>query len=141
MPRYERIAPNLVGADLADGEIDLKASHGYSFFFIVNLSNNKTFIDKTAMECVLSGCKDFHFFGGMEPVWHVAFDLMDSTIYPDASYENVVLTSGYEDIEEFVNALHEATSCRSFVPHDSYLFYDDEALYRRVVAILTKQGC
>lgn len=141
MRRHERIAPNLMSAHLVDGEIDLNRSHGCSCFFIVNESNDKVFIDKTAMEFILSGCKDFHFFGEMEPVWHVAFDLMDSTIFPNASYENVALTSGYADIEEFVDVLHEAISLRSFVPHDCYLLYDDEAMYRQVVAMLTKQGC
>lgn len=136
MPRCEKITLNLTGADLIYGKIDLKLTRGFTCFFIVNQTNDKEFIEKTAVDFIFSGCKDFHFFGVYEPEWHLAFDLADSLIFPNSTYETVARTSGYDSIEAFAESLHSMISARTFVPHDYFLIFDDEDLYRKTISIL-----
>ena len=136
MPRCEKIFLNLTGADLFYGKIDLKLTRDFTCFFIVNHTNDREFIEKTSMDFILSGCKDFHFFGTYEPEWHLAFDLMDSMIFPNSTYETVARTSGYDSIDDFSASLREMVFARTFVPHDFYLIYDDEVLYRKTISLL-----
>lgn len=136
MPRYERLSPKLVGAHLLYGKIELKLTHGFSCFFIVNQTEDKEFLEKTAMDFILSSCKDFHFFGEKEPIWHTAFDLVDSLVFPNSTSETVALTSGYQTVEDFSEALKDMISARTFVPHDVFLIYDDERIYRQVLSLV-----
>ena len=136
MARCERITLNLTGTDLYSGKIDVKSTRNFSCFFIVNNPNNRRFIEKTAMDFILSGCKDFHFFGTYESEWHHAFDLADSLVFPNSTYETIARTTGYNSINDFSESLREIISARTFVPHDYFLIYDDEELYRKIVLML-----
>ena len=42
----------------------------------------------------------------------------------------------YSDLEEFINMLQEEISARYFVPHDTYLIYDDETVYKQILSKL-----
>ena len=72
----------------------------------------------------------------MESLWHSEFDEADILLFPDSTAETVALTSGWETLVEFVDALHAELSLRSFVPHDYYLLYDDTALYKEALRLL-----
>ena len=140
MSRCKKLTLNLTAANLFSGKIDLRITRDFSCFFIVNSTNNREFIEKTALDFILSGCKDFHFFGIYEPEWHLAFDLKDSMVFPNSTSETVARTSGYDSIEDFSEALHEMISVRAFVPRDYFLIYDDEELYRKIISILGLMG-
>lgn len=133
MPRYKKLRPNLYSADLFYGKIDLKPGHGFSCFFIVQHTDDKEFIKDQAIQLLLAGCRNFDFYGKMEPIWHLGFDDADILLNPNSTQETVALTSGWDTIDEFVEVLHNEISCRPFVPHDYYLIYDDEETYEDVL--------
>lgn len=54
----------------------------------------------------------------------------------DSTSESVALTSGWDSIEDFADALDVELSLRTFVPHDIFLIYDDVRIYNDVVACL-----
>lgn len=136
MTRCEKLSLTLTGADLFYGKIDLKLTHNSSCFFIVNHTAETEFIKKTAMDFILSGCKDFHFFGTYKNPWLHAFNTMNSFVFPASAYETAARISVYDSIEAFSKVLHCRISARSFIPHDSFLIYHDEELYRSVLSLL-----
>lgn len=66
MLRYEKIRPNLYGLDMLYGKIDLKPTHGFSCFFIVEHIEDNDFIKRQAMQLLLAGCRDFNLYGKTE---------------------------------------------------------------------------
>ena len=134
--RYKKLLPNLYSADLHYGKIELKPTHGFSCFFIIRHTDDKEFIKDQAIQLLLSGCRNFDFYGEMEPMWHICVDEADILLYPDYTSETVALTSGWDNLEEFAEALHDELSLRPFVPHDFYLLYDDEGTYKEVLGLL-----
>ena len=131
--RYEKLRPNLYGAHLVFGKIDLNPTHRFSCFFIVQHTDDKEFIKKQAMQLLLAGCRNYDFFGEKEPLWHLGFDDVDIMLNPNSTPENVALTSGWSTLDDFVDALDLAISVRPIVPHDTYLLYDDRAIYEEVL--------
>ena len=136
MQRYEKLSPCLYGAEIFYGKIDLKITHGFSCFFIVEHTTDKTYIKDQVMQLLLTGCRNFDFYGAAEPVWHLCVDEVNSILYPDPTPENVALTSGWNSIKDFVDALDEQLSSRPFVLHDFYLIYDDAGIYAEVLRML-----
>lgn len=131
--KYEKLRPNLYGAHLVYGKIDLNPTHRFSCFFIVQHTDDTEFIKKQAMQLLLAGCRNFDFFGKKEPLWHLGFDDVDIMLNPNSTPENVALTSGWSTLDDFVEALDLVISVRPIVPHDTYLLYDDRAIYEEVL--------
>ena len=136
MQRYERLRSNFYSADLVYGKIDLKNLHHFSCFFIVQHVDNKKFIKDQAIQLLLAGCRNFDFFGNKEPIWHLGVDEADILLYPDASSEDVALTSGWQTLEEFAETLDVCLSERICVPHDFFFFYDDYEIYNKTMRLL-----
>lgn len=131
--KYDKLRSNLYGAHLIYGEIDLNPTHIISCFFIVEHTDDKEFIKKQAMQLMIAGCRNFDFFGKKEPLWHLGFDDVDIMLSPNSTLMNVALTSGWSLLDDFVEALNLVISVRPIVPIDTYLFYDDRAIYEEVV--------
>ena len=119
-----------------NGEIDLSKHRERIFFFIVEHTTDKKFIEKQAMQLLVAGCRDFHFFGAKEPLWHLTFDEVDIMMYPNSTSENVALTSNYITFDDFVDEIKLCINCRYFLPTDIYLVYDDKSLYQNVLQAL-----
>ena len=101
---------------------------------MVENTTDKKFIEKEALKTVLltnEHSREFHFYGKQAQRWENAFDLADVTIHPDALVQEVALTMVYSNLEEFVEMLRNEISARYFVPHDTYLIYDDESIYKK----------
>lgn len=118
------------------GKIELNPTHGFSCFFIVEHIDDKEFIKDQALQLLLSGCRNFDFYGKKKDAWHFGVDEADMMLYPNMTYETVALTSGWVSIEEFVEELHYVLSQRPFLPHDYYLLYDDHEIYQNTLELL-----
>ena len=77
MRKFERLSNIFFGVELFNGEIDLSKHRERIIFFIVEHTTNKGYIEKQAMQLLVAGCRDFHFFGAEEPLWHLTFDEVD----------------------------------------------------------------
>ncbi len=134
--RMEKLSNQFYGANLLYGKIDLNPTHTWSFYYVVENTINKEFIEKEALKTVLlvnEHSREFHFYGKQAQHWENAFDLADITIRPNSTDEDVALTMVYHDLDEFIDTLQEEMSARYFVPHDTYLIYDDENTYKYVL--------
>lgn len=136
MQGYEKLRPNFYSADLVYGKIDLKLTHTFSCFFIVQHVDDKEFIKDQAIQLLLTGGRLFDFYGAKEAIWHLGFDEADILLYPDQQCEDVAMTSGWQTLEEFVEVLGQGLSERPIVPHDYYLFYDDSDTYNEALKLL-----
>ena len=130
----------MYSADLLYGKIELKPTHRFSCFFIVEHTFDAEFIKDQAMQLLLAGCQEFDFYGKAEPQWHSGVNEAGILLHPVSAPEMVALISGWSDLEEFVDTLNERLSERPFVPHDFYLIYDDEGIYRNVLKMLKRKG-
>ena len=136
MRKFERLSNIFFGVEMISGEIDLSKHRERIFFFIVEHTTDKEFIEKQAMQLLVAGCRDFHFFGAREPLWHLAFDEVDVMMYPNSTPENVALTSNYITFDDFVDEIKLCINCRYFLPTDIYLVYDDKSIYQKVLQAL-----
>ena len=76
MRKCERLAENFYGVDMYCGKIDLTKHRASVFFFIVEHTEDEDFISKQAVQLLTVRCRDFHFFGKQEPIWHFGFDVV-----------------------------------------------------------------
>lgn len=136
MQRYEKLRANLFGVDMFCGRIDLKPTHGFSCFFIVEHTVDKAFIKDQTIQLLLAGCRNFDFYGAAGPIWHFCVDEADIMTKFEFNTGTVALTSGWSSLEDFVDALDMELSLRPFVPHDFYLIYDDAEIYKEAVKML-----
>lgn len=98
-----------------------------SCFFLVSHVDKEGVI-RTLAECLLkAGCRDFHFWGDKEKVWHLLVDEVDVERTLDNDLEDMAMTSGYQDLEDFVWELQLQS------PQDRCLFYDDADVCRQVL--------
>ena len=98
-----------------------------SCFFLVSHIDEEAFIRALA-ECLLkAGCRDFHFWGDREGLWHLLFDEADVERTLDNDLEDVAMTSGYSDIQDFAREL------RMQSPQNCCLLSDDEDTYQQVL--------
>ena len=97
-----------------------------SCFFLVFHVAQEGFIRTWAEQLLKAGCREFHFWGDKEKVWHLLVDEVDVERTLDHDLEDMAMTSGYHDLEDFVWELHMQS------PQDCCLFYDDEDVYRQV---------
>ena len=122
--------PTLYSIDLKSWET-LKPTPDSACFFIVE---HTEFFKELAAHLLLSGCRNFDFYGSKESNWHFGFDWTDIDLFPDS--DNVALTSGSDGIEEFVDGIQDTLD----LGHSVYLFYDDERIFRRVCELLNDAG-
>ncbi len=97
-----------------------------SCFFLVSHVAQEGFIRTWAEQLRKAGCREFHFWGDKEEVWHLLFDEVDVERTLDHDLEDMAMTSGYHDLEDFTWELHIQS------PQDCCLFYDDEDVYRQM---------
>lgn len=133
MQRYNKLGNNLYSADLLYGKIELKRTHGFSCFFIVEHTFDAEFIKDQTIQLLLVGCQDFHFYGKAEPHWRLGVDEANTLLFLKSAYETDVSISGWNTLEEFGEALNDVWSLRPLVPYDFYLIYDEEIIYRNVL--------
>lgn len=137
--RLEKLSNQFYGANLLYGKIDLKPTHTWSFYYVVENTTDKEFIEKEALKTVLlvnEHSREFHFYGKQSQQWENSFDLADITIRPNATHQEIALTMVYSDLEKFIDMLQEEISARYFVPHDTYLIYDNENIYKQILSKL-----
>ncbi|MDE7246740.1 MAG: hypothetical protein K2N43_02505 [Lachnospiraceae bacterium] len=133
MQRYNKLRNNFYSADLLYGKIDLNPIHTFFCFFIVEHTFDEEFIKDQAIQLLLAGCQSFDFYGKAELNWYLGVDEANLFLRPKAASETNVLTSGWDTLEEFADALNSVLSMRTIVPHDIYLIYDDEEIYKNVM--------
>lgn len=97
-----------------------------SCFFLVFHVAQEGFIRTWAEQLLKAGCREFHFWGDKEKVWHLLVDEVDVERTLDHDLEDMAMTSGYQDLEDFMWELQMQS------PQDCCLFYDDEDVYRQV---------
>lgn len=132
MRPYEEFLPDFYGMALKDREILPRTDGDAEVFYIVEHSEDEELIKNEARTMLSEiGQICFHFFGRKEPLWHRVFDEEDIFLYSEER-EEVALTCGYQDFEDFIDALE----CRNVfgmldLTH-SYLIYDDRKIYEEV---------
>ena len=138
MARCEKIRDNFYSLDLYYGKAEFKPFRNIQCFFIVEHPCTEEFIHEQALTLLTSQCKNFDFYGAYSKNWDIGFDLVDIQLHPNEEDMDIALTSAWESLDDFVEALELALSTRAFVPCDIYLIYDDKAIYETVLARLRK---
>lgn len=98
-------------------------------FFIVEHTFSKAVAQDFAERLLQAGCREFHFYGMAEPMWHLVFDEADLSLSSDSDNGDIAMTMGYSSLESFVEAL---PSDDRFPDTAYYLFYDDIFTYGKV---------
>ena len=138
MGRYERLNNRFYSLDLYYGKTNLKPYRDFCCFFIVEHPCSDEFIHDQALMLLTSQCNNFDFYGSYSKQWDIGFDLVDLQLHPNDDDMGIALTSAWESLDDFVDALELALSARTFIPYDVYLIYDDEAIYKEVLERLSK---
>ena len=140
MERYKRLtnhsvmsSNNFYSLDLYAGKTNLPDSRSFYCFFIVDHPCSEEFIHDQALQLLMTPCRDFHFYGTYSKQWDVGFDWIDYTLHPDDDDMDIASTSQWDQLDQFVDALHSVLSLRSITKFDVYLIYDDISLYRTVL--------
>ncbi len=133
MERYEKLNNKFYSMDLLYGKTNLKPFQNFHCFFILEHPHDEEYIKEQALELLTSQCKNFDFYGKHSKEWDIAFDLVDISLHPDDDDMDIALTSQWDSLDSFVDALDVALSSRTFTPCDIYLIYDDEGTYKRVL--------
>lgn len=120
--------------DLYTGVIRYQEGHNFCCFFIVNYMDDAEYIKKHALELLVAGCRDFHFYGKHAQLWENIFDSVD--IYRTSDEDDWAMTCGGSSIENFVDELSLAIHTRPIVPFDIYLIYDDAIAKNEILALL-----
>ena len=97
-------------------------------FFICENTDNEKLIKQIALSLAKAGCEEVFFYGSKENVWHLIFD----TIAGEANFQFDILTTGYENKDDFIFSLEMETRCNNR-DRSLYLFYDDETLFKSVL--------
>ena len=130
----ERLKTYFRSIHLLDGAIDVVQAPIHSCYFIVQRVEDSIFIEDLATKLLSTGCREFHFYGAKESMWHTGVDMADISLKGDITVDNVALTTSYEALDEFVDALDVDT----YFGTVSYLFYDDIRLYQEAMELLSK---
>lgn len=138
MGRYERLNNRFYSLDLYYGKTNLKPYRDFYCFFIVEHPCSDEFIHDQALMLLMSQCNNFDFYGAYSKQWDIGFDLVDIQLHPTDDDMGIALTSAWESLDDFVDALELALSVRTFIPYDVYLIYDDETIYKEVLERLGK---
>lgn len=119
---------NVFVSDYKNFSADFRENRKTHCYFISQYTKDITAISSIARTLLDKGCRDFHFCGLQEPLWHLQFDSVYVDLFQDNDGENVALTSGYETLEEFAEELFSSIDywCMN---EDHYLIYDDKEKY------------
>lgn len=137
--KVQKLSNVFYSANLLYDKIDLKPMRTWSFYYVVENTTDEEFIKKEALQTVLminGHSNEFHFYGQQAQRWENEFDLADTQIQPDASIQGVAMTMVYDNLDDFIETLQSELSIRPFVPHDIYLIYDDENIYKQILSKL-----
>lgn len=130
---FEKSHPSFHSVDLYIGNVTVPPTHTFSCFFIVEHIYNNDYIEKIAKKLLVSDCRHFEFWGAQGQHWENVFDTMDMLIHPKFDKDSIALTTAWQKVSDLVESLDLQMSLRSIVPHDVYVFYDDERLYEDVL--------
>lgn len=111
---------------------DFREARETHFYFIVTKTKDEKKIVHLAKDLLSKGCRDFHFCGLHEPLWHLEFDSVYVELFQDEDGEKVALTSGYETLEDFAEELF-INMYYWYANEDHYLIYDDEEEYKKLL--------
>ena len=136
MCKYEQISPSFYGCDLLYGKLDIKPSHNFNCFFIVERVVNEEYIDKNALELILTHCTHFEFYGKYSQNWCSAFRHQNARVHPNCKSEERIVIVEHKSIGSFISSLKLDLSCRSIVPSDTILIYDNTEIYKTVLSLL-----
>lgn len=128
---FDRLGLCFFGADLEYGKMRMRPGHTANCFLIVEHTNDEVFVRKQALELLMACNGWFHIYGKQVPLWHRILDETDVLLHPNP--EKFAVTAGYDDMDDFVNELDLSVHVRSLVPNDTFLLYDDMAVYRKVL--------
>ena len=134
MARYEKLGEYFYSMDLLYGKTNLKPHRDFYCFFIIEQPHDEEFIRKQALQLIMSQCKNFHFYGAHSSKWDIAFDEADISVH--SNEDDWAMTSWWDNIESFVDALDLEIGSRPFIPRDIYLIYDDVDTYKKVLSML-----
>ncbi len=134
----EALAPDFWGLDLCRGVMDLSKNHAAYCFLIAEHQHDIEFIRKQALSLIVARCRNLSFYGKERDTWHFEADRADIQVYPDM--ETVALTSGFDDLDDFMHELICAITVRPIVPYSTYLIYDDREIYAEVLKRLKIAG-
>ena len=135
--RYKILGTRFFSAELIRGKIELKPTHSFSCFFIVQHTDDKHFIKEQALQLLLAGCRIFHFFGTYASEWKCGINEARLLAFPVTTSYTTVESSAWDSLDEFIEQLRIALTTRGIVPCDYYLLYDDEKLYQQVLSIVS----
>lgn len=125
---YEKISTGIYGCCLERREVVFDGRHPFSCFFIVcHPATRKKIREVLDMLFIPGYCRNFHFFGEKEALWHFETDLFDAEMHQHDNRRRA-LTIGWDHLEEMIDWMTEKELCL-LPPHDCYLIYDDEELY------------
>lgn len=133
MARFKKLSNQFYSLNLYTGKTDFKLGHNILCYFIVQHPCSEQFIKEQALQLLMTPCRNFDFYGACSGQWENGFHDVGIMLQPDNNDIKCALTSQWDDLDKFVDALHLAISSRYLVPCDTYLIYDDEPLYRRVI--------
>lgn len=133
MAWFKKLSNQFYSLNLYTGKTDFRPGHTVHCFFVVEHPFDKQFIKEQALQLLMTPCRNFDFYGAYSRQWENGFDDVDIMLHPNNEDMDIALTSQWNDLDDFVDALYLAITSRHFVPCDTYLIYDDEPLYRRVI--------
>ena len=126
---------NARASSLNDALFDLQNGSKTHFYFIVQKTSDAEKISDIARKLLGEGCRDFHFYGRHEPLWHASFDSTYVDLSLDLEEERVAMTVGYDTLEDFSDEF--ISNVRFWHPdEDHYLIYDDGEEFERLLKTL-----
>ena len=138
MGSYEKIATGIYGSNLKRRDVLYDGRHRFSCFFIVQHA-----FDSKDMSHLLSSllfsrkCSSFHFFGERRFGWQSETERLGERYIPEADRNSIALTIGWDQLEEMIHWMTEK-EWLTLPPHDCYLIYDDEEMYRRAKEMIAR---
>ena len=135
----EKLFDYFYGVNFLSEQIELNNNHAWVCYYIVEHTADIDLIRREAMKTVLlidEQSHEFGFYGKQAQLWENTFDDVEIEMRPDADSDEIALTMVFHSLDEFVECLQTHISVGHFVPRDTYLMYDDEDIYEKVLGRL-----
>lgn len=133
MSRYTQIAPCFFSAEMEYGRVEKQAGHTSSIHLILNRPYEDEYVEKQALAIMLSGAITVSTYGAYAPMW-------TEKMYETKRLMRIVNPLAYyEAFTEFCYMLYTDITCRSLVPHNTFLVYDDEDIYHDALKYLERR--
>ena len=139
MDRYERISRNLFSCDLFYGKVDVKPSHNFICYYIVQQPVSSEFLYEQSLEMTLSHCRCINLYGKQSSLWYSAFKNQKKLVYQKERIEDIGEINEFDNLKDFVYTLKLDMRCHFFIPTDIILIYDDRKTYEKVLSLLKYQ--